>query len=297
MTIKRAFTDLDDRIMNNALKAAKAGYEPGSAEVSAALAPAFAGSCALLTIYEPASSTLRTAVTGDSRAVLGSWSADTGTFTAHALSKDQTGFNEEEVKRLNAEHPGEGADILSPETGRLLGIAITRGFGDHRWKWTTDFIKFLQSNFYGTAPRPKSKTPPYITAAPEVTTRKVQSSDFVILASDGLWDVMSNDDAVACVSRWLEARRKGKAEIVEESKFTGYTWDNEGYATYKATPEYFAIEDLDNAAVCLVKNALGGRRRGLFCGLLTVATPISRDVRDDITAQVIFFKDPVSSNH
>ncbi|EHK19409.1 uncharacterized protein TRIVIDRAFT_181584 [Trichoderma virens Gv29-8] len=290
--IRKAFTNLDDRIMADAQKGAKGDCEPGSAEAIAALAPAFAGSCALLTIYEPKSSTLRTAVTGDSRAVLGSWSIDSHTFAAHALSKDQTGFNEEEVKRLNAEHPGEGGDILSPETGRLMGIAITRGFGDHRWKWTNEFIKHLQSNFYGSAPRPKSKTPPYMTAAPEVTTKKVESSDFVILASDGLWDVMSNDDAVTCVSRWLAARRKGKPESVEDTKFTSYAIDDEGFPSYKATPEFFAIEDLDNAAVCLVKNALGGRRRGLFCGAMTVTTPTSRYMRDDITVQVIFFKDP-----
>ncbi|KKP00701.1 hypothetical protein THAR02_07188 [Trichoderma harzianum] len=290
--IKKAFTNLDDCIMVKAQMAVEGGCEPGSAEAISALAPAFAGSCALLTIYEPRSSTLRTAVTGDSRAVLGSWSADAKAFTAHALSKDQTGFNEEEVKRLNAEHPGEGSDILSAETGRLMGIAVTRGFGDHRWKWTNEFIKHLQSNFYGSAPRSKSKTPPYMTASPEVTTRKVESSDFVILASDGLWDVMSNDDAVACVSRWLAARRQGKPENVKDAKFTSYTLDEDGYASYKATPEYFAIEDLDNAAVCLVKNALGGSRRGLFCGAMTVPTPTSRYMRDDITVQIVFFKDP-----
>ncbi|TFB00109.1 hypothetical protein CCMA1212_008342 [Trichoderma ghanense] len=290
--IKSAFTNLDDRIMTNARRAAEASREPGSAEAIAALAPAFAGSCALLTIYEPKSSILRTAVTGDSRAVLGSWSAATKTFTAEALSKDQTGFNEEEVKRLNAEHPGEGNDILDTETGRLMGIAVTRGFGDHRWKWTNDFIKHLQSNFYGSAPRPKSTTPPYMTASPEVTVRRVESSDFVILASDGLWDVMSNEDAVTCVSRWLAARRKGRPEEVDNISLSVHTLDDEGFLSYKATPEYFAIEDLDNAAVCLVKNALGGRRRGLFCGAMTVATPTSRYMRDDITVQVIFFEDP-----
>ncbi|PTB63276.1 protein serine/threonine phosphatase 2C [Trichoderma citrinoviride] len=290
--IKRAFTNLDNRIMTNARRAAEASHEPGSAEAIAALAPALAGSCALLTMYEPKSSTLRTAVTGDSRAVLGSWSAATETFSAQALSKDQTGFNEEEVKRLNAEHPGEGNDILDAETGRLLGIAVTRGFGDHRWKWTNDFIRYLQSNFYGSAPRPKSKTPPYMTASPEVTTRRVASSDFVILASDGLWDVMSNEDAVTCVSRWLAARRKGRPEQTDDIRLTVHTLDDEGFLSYKATPEYFAIEDLDNAAVCLVKNALGGRRRGLFCGAMTVATPMSRYMRDDITVQVVFFKDP-----
>ena len=290
--IKRAFLNLDDRIMVDGRKAAEAAGGPGSSAVTAALAPVFAGSCALLSIYEPNSSLLRTAVTGDSRAVLGSWSGEARSFTAHALSKDQTGFNEDEVKRLNAEHPGEGDDILSPKTGRLMGIAITRGFGDHRWKWSNEFIGFLQANFYSTASRPKSKTPPYMTACPEVTTRKVQTSDFVILASDGLWDVMSNDDAVTCVSRWLAARRAGKPEPVEDCRSAGYTVDDEGWPSYRATPDFFAVEDLDNAAVCLVRNALGGRRRGMFCASLTATTPISRYVRDDITAQVIFFKEP-----
>lgn len=289
--IKKAFTSLDDRILGTARKAAEAGYEPGSAEVIAALAPALAGSCALLCIYDPKSSVLRTAVTGDSRAVLGSWSSETSSFVASALSKDQTGFNQDEVKRLNAEHPGEGDDILSPKTGRLMGIAITRGFGDHRWKWPNEFLNFLKSNYHGTEPRPKSKTPPYMIATPEVTTRHVQSSDFVIIASDGLWDVMSNEDAVTCVSRWLSARRVGRPEAVEDAKSTGYTIDDDGWPSYKATPEHFAIEDLDNAAVCLVKNALGGRRRGMFCGSMTAPTPTSRYVRDDITVQVIFFKE------
>ncbi|KAM0262622.1 hypothetical protein ACHAQJ_001667 [Trichoderma viride] len=246
--IKRAFTSLDDRILGTARKAAEAGYEPGSTEVIAALAPALAGSCALLCIYDPKSSVLRTAVTGDSRAVLGSWSSESSSFVASALSKDQTGFNEDEVKRLNAEHPGEGEDMLSPKTGRLLGIAVTRGFGDHRWKWPNEFLNFLKSNYHGTEPRPKSKTPPYMVATPEVTTRHIQSSDFVILASDGLWDVMSNEDAVTCVSRWLSARRLGKPEVVKDAKTTGYTIDDDGWPSYKATPEHFAIEDLDNAA-------------------------------------------------
>ncbi|KAM0518861.1 hypothetical protein ACHAPE_003851 [Trichoderma viride] len=290
--IKRAFTSLDDRILGTARKAAEAGYEPGSTEVLSALAPALAGSCALLCVYDPKSSVLRTAVTGDSRAVLGSWSSESSSFAASALSKDQTGFNQDEVKRLDTEHPGEGEDMINPKTGRLMGIAITRGFGDHRWKWPNEFLNFLKSNYHGTEPRAKSKTPPYMIATPEVTTRHVQTSDFVILASDGLWDVMSNDDAVTCVSRWLSARRQGKPEAVKDVKTTGYTIDDDGWPSYKATPEHFAIEDLDNAAVCLVKNALGGTRRAMLCGSLTATTPISRYVRDDITVQVIFFKDP-----
>lgn len=280
--------------MGNAQKAVEAGHEPGSGEVISAIAPAVAGSCALLSIYDVQSSVLRTAVTGDSRAVLGSWSSEAGKFSAEALSKDQTGFNKDEVDRLDAAHPGEKEDILNAKSGRLLGLAVTRAFGDHRWKWTNEFVKSVQSGFFGYPGRPNSKSPPYLTASPEVTTRTVTTDDFAILASDGLWDVMSNDDAVACVSRWLAAKRAGKPEAVTEAP-SKFNVDKDGWATWKATPEDFAIEDLDSAAVCLVKNALGGRRRTMFCGAMTAYSPVSRYVRDDMTVQVIFFKDPYSS--
>ncbi|KAM5354520.1 hypothetical protein ACJ41O_001167 [Fusarium nematophilum] len=285
--IKKAFVRLDDRIFKLAADALNSGREAGSAEVISAIAPVIAGSCALLSIYDPRSSTLRTAVAGDSRAVRGVWSSETRQYEADVLSKDQTGFNQDEVDRLDKEHPGEKEDILNPDTGRLLGMAITRAFGDHRWKWSEELIRSAYDDFYGTALRPKYKTPPYMTARPEVTKRKVQTEDFVILASDGLWDCISNDDAVACVSRWLAAKKEGKPEQFKEVKIEGGL----GHA-WRAKPEYFAIEDLDSAAVCLVKNALGGSRRGLFLGAVTAYAPLSRNVRDDMTVQVIFFRDP-----
>ncbi|KYK54453.1 pyruvate dehydrogenase [Drechmeria coniospora] len=292
--IKKAFVSLDDRIMRRARSALDGSQDDGSAEAVRALAPAIAGSCALLSIYDPISSTLRTAVTGDSRAVLGSWSSESARFSAHALSEDQTGFNKDECDRLEAEHPGETADMIDPKTGRLMGIAITRAFGDHRWKWPNDVVSAAQLRFFAYGPRAKSKSPPYMTARPEVTTRKVAADDFVILASDGLWDVISNDDAVACIQRWLAAKKAGRAETVTPAP-SKFAVGEDGYASWKATPEMFAIEDLDSAAVCLVKNALGGRRRAMFCGAMTAYAPVSRYVRDDMTVQVIFFRDPYKS--
>ncbi|PCD29360.1 hypothetical protein AU210_011898 [Fusarium oxysporum f. sp. radicis-cucumerinum] len=285
--IKKAFVRLDDRIFRNAQEALESGQDQGSAAVIIAVAPAIAGSCALLTMYEPKTSTLRTAVAGDSRAVRGMWSPNTSKYEVDVLSKDQTGFNQDEVERLDKEHPGEIKDMINTESGRLFGMAITRAFGDHRWKWSEELIRKVKDDFYGTAPRPNAKTQPYMTARPEVTTRKIQTEDFVILASDGLWDMMSNEDAVSCVSRWLVAKKNGKPEPFKETKFEGKLEDG-----WKATPEHQVIEDLDNAAVCLVKNALGGSRRGLFLGAMTTYPPMSRNVRDDMTVQVIFFKDP-----
>jgi pyruvate dehydrogenase phosphatase len=57
---------------------------------------------------------------------------------------------------------------------------------------------------------------------------------------------------------------------------------------WKATPEFFAVED-DNAAVCLARNAMGGTRRGLFTGILSLPSPMCRNAVDDTTIMVVFF--------
>jgi len=99
-------------------------------DAMAEIAPSYSGSCALLTLYDPERQRLKVACTGDSRAVLGRRNAS-GEWEAHALSIDQTGYNEDEVSRIRKEHPGE-PDVI--KDGRLLGLAVTRAFGDGIWK-------------------------------------------------------------------------------------------------------------------------------------------------------------------
>ncbi|TQV93697.1 pyruvate dehydrogenase [Cordyceps javanica] len=298
--IMKAFCRLDDQIMTAGRESVTDSTDPVAAESMSALAPAIAGSCALLTVYDTQTSTLRTAVTGDSRAVLGTRSSSSSSpgsaYAAVALSVDQTGFNEDEVRRLDAAHPGEKDAILDPKTGRLMGLAVTRAFGDHRWKYPRELVARVERRFAGYAPRKPALTPPYLTARPEVTTRRVAADDFVIMASDGLWDVISNDDAVACVSQWLAERKRGGSPSSPRHRHrdakANWIYDDDGWPSYKSTPEYFTLEDTDNAAVCLLRNALGGTRGSIVQGLATAAPPLSRSVRDDITIQVIFFKDP-----
>ncbi|KAK7535030.1 protein phosphatase 2C [Phyllosticta citribraziliensis] len=316
--ITSAFTTLDSTIMTTALAALKSSVPAGDPTVLSALAPAVAGSCALLSLYDPRSSTLRTACVGDSRAVMGRWNPQTNRYEARPLSVDQTGHNEAEVARLAAARPpGEPTeDYLDSRSGRLLGLAVTRAFGDHRWKWPNSVVSDVQERFFGQGPRPKSKSPPYLTAEPVITETEVvvgregQPGDFVIMASDGLWDHFGNDEAVDCVGRWIEAKRAGKlakgggnsveVEARRDNKSTTSPSSDskakpefeviDGYAEWRATPEYFVVED-DNAATHLVKNAFGGSRRNLFCAVLSMYAPLSRNVRDDVTVQVIFFGD------
>lgn len=267
-------------------------------------------------MYNPDSQKLHIACVGDSRAVLGRWDPISNSYICKPLSEDQTGFNQAEVDRITKEHPAEEG-ILDPKSGRLLGIAVTRAFGDHRWKWDNDFIKQLQCKFWGPAPRPNAKTQPYMTAEPVVTEVDITSidpnsadkirnerSDFMILASDGLWDKISSENAVLLVEQWIAARDRAHSTglrisderlnySVPPNQFNidpgvSYSVEEGKAVEWKATPEYFTVED-DNAAICLARNALGGTRKGVFAGVLTLPEGLMRNVVDDMTIMVVFF--------
>ncbi|KAF2220244.1 phosphatase 2C-like domain-containing protein [Elsinoe ampelina] len=294
--IKQAYLKLDETILEVAKSALST--TPANATHSTAVAPALSGSCALGLYFQHETSTLYTANTGDCRAVLGRWSTEASTYVPQPLSSDHTGFNASEVKRIEAEHPGE-TGIIDPKTGRIFGLAVVRAFGDSRWKWNDETILEAHKKFWGPKPRPNgvNKTPPYLTAEPEVTETKIidgKRGDFVIMASDGLWDHLSNEDAVMIVNKWLEAKRSGKLgkEVYEVPKNEDTYYDERpGYGlTWRIKPEYFSYED-DNAAACLVRNAMGGKRKHLVDRLVKMEPPWSRDAHDDTSVQVIFFGD------
>ncbi|KAB8766448.1 hypothetical protein FH972_026608 [Carpinus fangiana] len=291
-TVKRVFTDFDAAILDPAAAVIQDGTPDQRAASVGTLAPALAGSCALLAIFSPVEQSLRVACVGDSRAVLGRAGSGTDALTTIHLSEDQTGFNASERARIEAAHPGESP--IDPKEGRILGIAVSRAFGDSRFKWTSALQTAAKERYWGFKARPAADTPPYLTAEPVITSTKVERGDFLILASDGLWDNMRSEDAVKCVAQWREAKRTGKLRQNWQQRAETGSEEKEFVGEWKATSEHFVFED-DNAATCLVKNALGGRRRGLFTGVMSLPSSLSRDARDDITVQVIFFDDEAGS--
>ena len=143
--IDRAMKDAFVRLDNDILKAATEAIT-GSIPLQRAMHTiemAESGSCALLAMYDVTSQLLRVACVGDSRAVLGRRKMEGGWETI-PLSVDQTGQNEQEVARLQAEHPGE-ADMV--KKGRVLGLAVTRAFGDLRWVIATKITSFPSGTF------------------------------------------------------------------------------------------------------------------------------------------------------
>lgn len=283
--IMKAFVDLDDLIVKEALTTSQSSIS--LQHKIKKLAPAYAGSCALLSMYEPATSTLHVACTGDSRAVLGQQRPD-GSWEAIPLSIDQSGRNDEEIARLYKEHPGED-DIV--KDGRVLGIMVSRAFGDSRWKWSLDFQQEMKRRFNAPSPltpRYDVRTPPYLTAEPVVTSTRIDHTkpSFLIMATDGLWDTLSSQQGVDLVGKWLSGDDGTgvKPPTYEPFDFGRF---REG-VDWRFVEERTTVQD-DNAAVHLTRNSLGGNHHELIAGRLAFDSPFSRHLRDDITVQVVFF--------
>ncbi|KAJ5585197.1 uncharacterized protein N7459_004997 [Penicillium hispanicum] len=304
--IKQGFVRLDHDIVNESVdKVLKSNSRNLAAEL---LAPALSGSCALLSFYDSQSKDLKVAVAGDSRAVLGR-RGPSGKWTATALSEDQTGGTPSEVKRLREEHPGEP---YVTRNGRILGqLEPSRSFGDAFYKWSRDVQDKIKKQFFGRTPHPLLKTPPYVTAEPIITTTKIDPSqgDFVVMATDGLWEMLSNEEVVGLVGQWLEQQQSGastnKAWLqswfgFDSQKKLPVEEANDASAEGQRRPirqqQYdisgaasrFVVED-KNAATHLVRNAMGGKDKDMLCALLTLPSPYSRRYRDDVTVEVIFF--------
>lgn len=56
-------------------------------------------------------------------------------------------------------------------------------------------------------------TPPYLIARPVVTVKRLELQSFLVLATDGLWDVCTNREVVDLVVRWLEAQPNSMKEM------------------------------------------------------------------------------------
>lgn len=297
--IKKGFMRLDNEIV---LESVDKVVQQKSKRVAAELlAPALSGSCALLSFYDSRSKLLKVACTGDSRAVLGRRGAS-GKWIATPLSVDQTGGNEDEAKRLRREHPGE-PDVV--RNGRILGgLEPSRAFGDASYKWSQEVQDKLKKSYFGRTPSKLLRTPPYVTAEPIITTTKVQpeNGDFVVMATDGLWEMLTNEEVVGLVGQWLETQAtstNGKppseaswltswftsqakglpVENAEKKDTTGQRapirqqqWGIDGAG------ERFVVAD-KNAATHLVRNALGGKDEDQLCALLTLPSPYSRRYR------------------
>lgn len=290
--------------------------------------PAMSGSCALLTYIDSARKDVFVACTGDSRAIAGWYSPSDDKWTIEPLSTDQTGRNPSEQKRMQAEHPASEAETVVMRGRVLGGLEPTRAFGDARYKWSRDVQQRLSDAFLSsplrTPPR-HFQTPPYVTARPEVEWRrlpggindgKTKQLKFIVMATDGLWDMLSNEEVGTLVVGHLN-QVKGDVKATDlQSKYLANKSILPAALTSTATTETpaqqierkqkaddrkkhplslhsepsFTFQD-ENLATHLVRNALGGGNSDRVAALLAIPAPDARRFRDDITVNVILLND------
>ncbi|KAA1466587.1 protein serine/threonine phosphatase 2C [Dentipellis sp. KUC8613] len=329
--IQRAFSNLDAEIVNAPLRFLAAniantqiakGLVPDLSQHPMAMAsmlPAMSGSCAILGLIDTAHRDLYVACTGDSRAVAGVWEETDdgkGRWHVEVLSEDQTGRNPNELKRMQSEHPAEEAnDVI--RRGRVLGgLEPTRAFGDARYKWPREVQAVLNEAFLvgnGRSMRTIPsllKTPPYVTATPVVTHRKlsIPGSElgseaqpkskfrFLVLATDGLWDQLSSEEVVSLVGGHLQ----GLKGNVTKSDLPSLVPVAEGSKTVegkekrdKADGGSWSFVD-DNLSAHLIRNAFGGGDESKLRRLLSIPSPHSRRYRDDVTVTVVWWEESTS---
>ncbi|KAL5217344.1 hypothetical protein ABZP36_018028 [Zizania latifolia] len=176
------------------------------------------GSCCLVGVI--CSGTLYVANLGDSRAVLGRRVKATGEVLAMQLSSEHNAYCEEVRQELQSSHPNDPQIVvLKHNVWRVKGlIQISRSIGDVYLKRPEYNREPLHSKF---RLRETFKRP-ILSSEPAIAVHQIQPNDhFVIFASDGLWEHLSNQEAVDLVQsnpRNGIARRLVKAAMREAAK-------------------------------------------------------------------------------
>ena len=138
---------------------------------------------------------------GDSRAVMAKRNRD-GKIVAHDLSVDQNPNHPVEQARIEAAggfvspppEPGLSARVWLDANFTQIGLAMGRSLGDHAVKSVG------------------------VIAEPEVTTYDITPDDeYMIVASDGVWEFIDSEEAVNIVLRNLDRGAHKACEILIET--------------------------------------------------------------------------------
>ncbi|XP_042475291.1 probable protein phosphatase 2C 38 isoform X2 [Macadamia integrifolia] len=154
------------------------------------------GSCCLVGII--CDGLLYIANAGDSRAVLGRSEKATKEVRAIQLSTEHNASIESVREELHLSHPDDSQIVvLKHKVWRVKGIIqVSRSIGDAYLKREEFNREPLLARFRLTKPFHK----PILSAEPSILVRKVHPQDqFLIFASDGLWEHLSNQEAVDIV--------------------------------------------------------------------------------------------------
>jgi len=176
------------------------------------------GSCCLVGVV--CGGVLYVANLGDSRAVLGRLVKATGEIAAMQLSTEHNAGIEAVRQELQSLHPDDPRIVvLKHGVWRVKGIIqVSRSIGDVYLKKP----EFNREPLYQKFRLSEPFRGPILTAEPSINVHTLQPHDqFIIFASDGLWEHLSNQEAVDIVHNHPHAgsaRRLVKAALQEAAK-------------------------------------------------------------------------------
>ncbi|KAL8109739.1 putative protein phosphatase 2C 28 [Apium graveolens] len=156
------------------------------------------GSCCLVGVI--CSGNLYVANLGDSRAVLGRLVKATGEVLAIQLSAEHNACIESVRQELHSVHPDDPQIVvLKHNVWRVKGlIQISRSIGDVYLKKAEFNREPLYAKFRLREPIKR----PILSSDPSISVHQLQPHDqFIIFASDGLWEHLSNQEAVDIVQK------------------------------------------------------------------------------------------------
>ena len=165
---------------------------------------------------------------GDSRAVLGRKPKGSKTWTAFELSHDHKPTNPREHKRILQLGGMVGRSLKEAQSGKAYqraggacpvfcfganqdsplrcypgGLSLSRSIGDVTLKY-----------------HPKK----VVVGDPEVVQQRISPDDrFILLACDGIWDVMTNERAVAIASKAIKNKEDAARAVVRQAYALGST--------------------------------------------------------------------------
>ncbi|GAV74896.1 PP2C domain-containing protein [Cephalotus follicularis] len=164
------------------------------------------GSCVLVVLLH--GKDLYTLNLGDSRAVLATYCegndiSGNEKLTAIQLTESHTVENEVERTMLLSAHSDDPMTIVA---GKVKGkLKVTRAFGVGYLK-----KRNLNDALMGILRVHNLISPPYILTQPSLNVHEISKSDqFVIVASDGLFDFFSNEEAVKLVHSYILSNPSG----------------------------------------------------------------------------------------
>ncbi|KAK7392796.1 hypothetical protein VNO78_21244 [Psophocarpus tetragonolobus] len=218
MRVAQESGSISEDIIRNAVSATEDGFLT-LVRRSYGIKPLIAamGSCCLVGVIWKG--TLYIANLGDSRAVIGSVGRS-NKIIAEQLTKEHNASKEEVRRELRSLHPEDSQIVVMKQgTWRIKGIIqVSRSIGDA-------YLKRPEFSFDPSFPRfhlPEPIRRPVLTAEPSICSRVLKPNDkFVIFASDGLWEHLTNQEAAEIVHNYPRtgiARRLLKAALIEAAR-------------------------------------------------------------------------------